>query len=136
MYQHNTYRRVSYGDTDRMGYLYYGKYAEYYEIARVESLRKLGIRYRDMEDVDEVILPVTEMSVKYLRPAKYDDVVRIETTISKMPDHNIHFTFHLYNEENELLNRAQVTLAFVDKSSGKRCAPPQELLNKMQPFFE
>lgn len=136
MFKHNTYRRVTYGETDRMGYLYYGHYAEYYEIGRVEALRKLGIRYRDMEDVDGIMLPVIEMQVKYLRPAKYDDVVRIESTLHEMPDRDIHFDFNLYNEKDKLLNVASVSLTFISKATGKRCGIPASLHEKLSPFFE
>ena len=135
MFQHNTYRRVTYGETDRMGYLYYGHYAAYYEVGRVEALRKLGIRYRDMEDEGDVMLPVIEMSIKYMRPARYDDVVRIETTLEEMPDRDIHFSFNLYNEANKLLNIATVTLTFISKSTGKRCGVPDSLRLKLEPFF-
>ena len=135
MFKHSTYRRVTYGETDRMGYLYYGHYAEYYEVGRVESLRKLGIRYRDMEDDDGVMLPVIDMHIKYLRPAKYDDIVRIDTILHQMPDKDIHFEFKLYNENDKLLNEATVTLVFISKETGRRCGIPDSLKNKLSPFF-
>ena len=136
MFKHDTYRRVTYGETDRMGYLYYGHYPEYYEVGRVEALRKLGIRYRDMEDVDRVMLPVIHMEVSYLRPARYDDVVRIESILDEMPARDIHFKFNLYNENNKVLNKATVTLTFVSKDTGKRCGIPERLREKLQPYFE
>ena len=136
MFKHNTYRRVTYGETDRMGYLYYGHYAAYYEVGRTEALRKLGMRYRDMEDDEGVMLPVVDMSIKYLRPAKYDDVVRIESILNEMPGRDIHFNFNLYNEKEKLLNEATVTLTFVSKSTGKRCGVPQSLKDKLTPFFD
>ena len=135
MFRQTTYRRVSYGETDRMGYLYYGHYAEYYEVGRVEALRKLGIRYRDMEDHVGVMLPVTDMRIKYLRPAKYDEVVRIETILEHMPERDIHFRFELYNENDKLLNEAEVTLTFVSKATNKRCGTPDFLREKLAPYF-
>lgn len=118
-----------------MGYLYYGHYAEYFEVGRVEALRKLGIRYRDMEDEDGIILPVTDMQITYLRPAKYDEVVRIETILEAMPARDIHFRFELYNEDDKLLNKAKVTLTFVSKITNKRCGTPDFLIKKLAPYF-
>ena len=135
MFKHNCYRRVTYGETDRMGYLYYGHYPEYYEVGRVEALRQLGIRYRDMEDETGVMLPVIHMEVTYMRPAKYDEIIRIESILETMPDRDIHFLFNLYNERNKLLNKATVTLTFVSKATGKRCGIPDSLKEKLQPFF-
>lgn len=135
MFKHTTYRRVTYGETDRMGYLYYGNYAEYYEVARVEGMRKLGIRYRDMEEDENVLMPVVSMEIKYLRPAKYDDLVRVECIIDKMPERDIHFSYNLYNENNKLLNTAKTTLTFVSKKSGKRCGITTDLKAKLLPFF-
>ncbi len=135
MFKHSTYRRVTYGETDRMGYLYYGHYAEYYEVGRVEALRQLGIRYKDMEDVDRVMLPVIHMSANYLRPATYDEVIRIDSILCEMPDRDIHFEFKLYNEIDKLLNTATVTLTFVSKDTGKRCGIPDTLKEKLEPFF-
>ncbi len=135
MYVHNAYRRVTYGETDRMGYLYYGHYAEYYEVGRVEALRKLGIRYRDMEDEEQVMLPVIHMEIDFRRPAKYDDIVRIETILTEMPGRDIHFSFNLFNEKNKLLNTGTVTLTFVSKRTGKRCPMPDILRDKLLPYF-
>ncbi len=135
MFKHNTYRRVTYGETDRMGYLYYGHYAEYYEVGRVEALRKLGIRYRDMEDVEGIMLPVTDMKTKFIRPARYDEVIRIETILQHMPDRDIHFDFFLYNEMNKMVNRATVTLTFVSKETNKRCGVPDTLREKLSHYF-
>lgn len=136
MYRHISYRRVSYADTDRMGYLYYGRYAEYYEVARVEALRDLGLRYKDMEDDDDVMLPVTHLEIKYIRPATYDENIRIETILAELPGRDIDFEFYLYNEKDRLINRGRVRLTFVSKSTGKRCGVPTFLLNKLLPYFE
>jgi acyl-CoA thioester hydrolase len=84
--------RVRYGETDQMGYCYYGNYAQYLEIGRVEALRSIGIRYKDLEN-DGVMLPVLDFQIKYISPAKYDDLLTIETTIEEVTGSRIFFTY-------------------------------------------
>src|SRR3972149_10534934 len=99
--------RVRYGETDRMGYVYYGNYAEYFEVARVEALRELGMNYKDMED-SGIMLPVYTFSVKYFKPAFYDDLLTIKTNIKEIPKARITFSHEIYNEKRELLNTGEV----------------------------
>lgn len=127
--------RVRYGETDQMGYVYYGNYAQYFEVARVETLRSLNISYKDME-ASGIALPVLEYAIKYFKPAYYDDELLIKTTISKLPEARIFFRFETYNRENILLNKANVTLVFINKKTGKPCAAPEYLLEKMRGFFK
>lgn len=135
MFQHNTYKRVTYRETDRMGFLYYGNYAEYYEIGRVESFRKLGIRYLEMEEKERVALPVIHMETRYLRPATYDELIRIETTLESMPEQNVIAISRLYNEQDKLINEGIVTLTFMSMDTMKRCPIPTSLKEKLLPFF-
>ncbi len=119
-----------------MGYMYYGNYAEWYEIGRVEALRSLGVSYKTMEDEWHAMLPVVHMECRYLRPALYDDVVRIESSIRKIPDSNISFHHELFNEErNELLHHAKVKLVFVDPRNMQRCTAPEAFMELIKPFF-
>src|ERR1041384_2936714 len=91
--------RVRYGETDQMGYMYYGNYALYYEVGRVEALRTLGVSYKEMEE-QGIMLPVAELHTKYLRPALYDDLVTVKTTLKELPAHHkIQFHSELYNEK-------------------------------------
>ena len=126
--------RVRYGETDRMGYAYYGHYAEYFEVARVEALRTLGMNYKDMED-GGIILPVHTFSVKYFKPAFYDDMLTIKCTVKEMPMARITFHYETFNEKNDLLNTGEVTLAFIDKKHNKPTPAPQEFTDKIKKYF-
>jgi len=126
--------RVRYGETDRMGYAYYGNYAEYFEVARVEMLRELGMNYKDMED-NGIILPVYTFSVKYFKPAFYDDMLTIKCSIKEMPKARITFFYETFNEKNELLNTAEVTLVFIDKKNNKPIGAPVKFIEKIKKYF-
>lgn len=136
MFIKETKIRVRYGETDQMGYVYYGNYPLYYEVGRVEALREVGIIYKNMENTFNIIMPVMSMEVKYLRPAKYDDLLTVRTSIRKMPCSDIVFYFEIYNEEYKLLNTGQVKLCFVDITTNKRVNLPLELGNKLRSYFE
>ncbi|HAU51649.1 Acyl-CoA thioester hydrolase YbgC [compost metagenome] len=126
--------RVRYAETDQMGYVYYGNYAAFYEIARTEMLRSTGISYKELEEMG-VMLPVTEMKTKYLKPGKYDDLITIRVTIRKKPAVRIIFEYELFNENGELLNQGETTLVFVNMEKNRPCMPPQVFLDKMSKYF-
>jgi acyl-CoA thioester hydrolase len=126
--------RVRYGETDRMGYVYYGNYAEYYEVGRVEALRKLGFSYKEMED-QGILLPVLEFTIQYKKPAFYDDEITVKTAIKEFPGIRITFHYECFNANQELLNQGKVTLVFVNKQTNKPCQPPDWFLNAIKPFF-
>ncbi|WON95264.1 MULTISPECIES: acyl-CoA thioesterase [Sphingobacterium] len=126
--------RVRYAETDQMGYVYYGNYAAFYEIARTEMLRSTGISYKELEEMG-VMLPVTEMKTKYLKPGKYDDLITIRVTIRKKPAVRIIFEYELFNESGELLNQGETTLVFVNMEKNRPCMPPQVFLDKMSKYF-
>ena len=126
--------RVRYAETDQMGYVYYGNYAAFYEIARTEMLRSTGISYRELEEMG-VMLPVAEMKTKYLKPGKYDDLITIRVTIRQKPAVRIIFEYELFNEEGELLNQGETTLVFVNMKKNRPCMPPQVFLDKMSKYF-
>ncbi len=134
MYQFETKVRVRYAETDRMGYVYYGNYASYFEVARVETIRSLGFSYRKMED-DGIALPVLDFSVKYFKPAFYDDELIIKTTIKTLPQVRIHFFYETYNAEGELLNNAETTLIFFNKKMNKPCAAPNYFIDGVKKYF-
>jgi acyl-CoA thioester hydrolase len=119
--------RVRYAETDRMGYCYYGNFAAYFEVARVEALRSLGISYKKLED-DGIILPVLDYQIKYFKPAYYDEELRIETTIDQVKGVRILFSYKTFNEKNEQINQASSTLVFVDFETKKPLSPPAYLL--------
>lgn len=134
MYIHTTKIRVRYGETDQMGYMYYGNYAQFYEVGRVEMLRSLGMSYQEMED-SGIMMPVLELKCKYIKPAKYDQEITVKVIIDKMPGIRIHFAYELYNEVEELINLGETTLVFVDMEKNKPCLPPEKFLNKMAAYF-
>jgi acyl-CoA thioester hydrolase len=135
MYQFDTKIRVRYAETDQMNIVYYGNYAQYFEIGRVESLRNLGISYKKMEELG-ILLPVVELNIKYLRPAVYDDLLTIRTTIKELPiDHKIQFEQEVYNEAQKLLTIGFVKLYFMDKNFQKKATMPLYLKEQLIPFF-
>ncbi len=135
MYISETKVRVRYAETDRMGYVYYGNYATYYEVGRVEALRQLGLSYKEMED-SGIMLPVLEYSIKYFKPAFYDEELIIKTIIPEIPKARIKFLYECYNSKNILLNKGETTLVFVNTASGRPCSAPVLFLDKIKAFFE
>jgi acyl-CoA thioester hydrolase len=134
MYTHSTKIRVRYGETDQMGYVYYGNYAEYYEVARVEMLRSLGMDYAAMES-SGVMMPVLELNCKYIKPALYDQEITIKTTIRDLPGVRIHFKYELFNPAGALINIGATTLVFIDMKKNRPCAPPENFMEKLRGFF-
>ena len=135
MYFFETNLRVRYGETDQMGYLYYGRYAEYYEVGRVETIRSLGVSYKEMEENLGIWLPVVSMEMRFVRPAFYDDLLTVRTEIRKMPDTHIVFHCEIFNEKRKLLNAGQVRLCFFKASEKKVVPAPVFLTEKLGPFF-
>jgi acyl-CoA thioester hydrolase len=119
-----------------MGLVYHGHYAQFYEIGRTEALRSLGLTYKEVEALG-VIMPVTEIHSRFLRPALYDDLITVITTVKELPVHH-KITFHseIYNEKNELLNVGDVSLYFMDSKTMKRCEMPLQIKEKLVDFFK
>ena len=115
--------RVRYAETDKMGYVYYGNYATYFEVARVELFRKHGVSYKEMEE-EGIMMPVLEQKTKFVRPAKYDDLLTVVTKIPKKPGVRVTFEYEVFNEKKELLTIASTTLVFIDMKTGKPTAAP------------
>ncbi|UBM58930.1 acyl-CoA thioesterase [Marinilongibacter aquaticus] len=126
--------RVRYADIDKMGFMYYGHYARLFEIARVEALRALGVRYRDLEDAG-VIMPVRENKSKYLAPAKYDDLLTIKAMIKSMPGRRIVFDYEIANEEKKLIHIGETTLVFLNLSSQRVVECPEMISEVLRPYF-
>jgi acyl-CoA thioester hydrolase len=134
MYRSETTIRVRYGETDQMGYVYYGYYAMYYEVARVESFRQLGLKYKELEEMG-VIMPVLENKSKFIAPARYDDLLRIVTTIPEKPGVRIRFQYQIYNEANDLIHEGETMLVFINKKTNRPCRQPVEMEKVLAPFF-
>jgi acyl-CoA thioester hydrolase len=134
MFISETSIRVRYGETDRMGYAYYGNYAEYFEVGRVEALRTLGWNYKEMED-SGILLPVYTFSIKYFKPAFYDDLLVIKTTISELPNTRLRFDYETFNPAGQKINEGETTLVFVDAKTKRPCGAPAEFIKALQPYF-
>ena len=130
MYKTTTSVRVRYAETDQMGIVYYGNYAQYFEIGRVESLRSLGMSYRKMEE-DGIMLPVVHLNVNYKKSALYDDLLTVETEIAEIPGVKIIFNHRIFNESGGLLVTGQVILVFMDVKTRKLRKAPEEFLEKI-----
>jgi acyl-CoA thioester hydrolase len=135
MYQSETTIRVRYGETDQMGYVYYGYYAMYYEVARVESLRQLGLTYKEIEAMG-IIMPVLENKSRFLAPGRYDEVLRIVTTLRGRPGVRIKFEYQIFNADNVLIHEGETLLVFVDKQTNRPRRPPHAMLSVLEPFFK
>ncbi|GGK56364.1 MULTISPECIES: acyl-CoA thioesterase [Flavobacteriaceae] len=122
--------RVRYGETDQMSYAYHGNYAAYFEMGRTEWLRKLGVSYKKMEE-DGIMLPVINLNTNYLKPAKYDDILTLKTTLANKPAARIEFKFEITNQQNELLTTASATLVFVNMKTNRPTRIPKYLLDKL-----
>lgn len=130
MIKFSTKVRIRYGETDQMGVVYHGNYAQYFEIARTEWLRSLGITYKDMEE-SGVMLPVVSLSFKFLHSAKYDDVITVYIIIKRPPVIKIEFDYEIQNEAGKLLTTGNSVLAFMDKKTGKPIKCPNYISDKL-----
>lgn len=135
MYSFEFPYRVTYADTDKMGYLYYGNYAKLYEIGRVETLRNLGCQYRDLEDIHQIMLPVVACEARFLAPALYDELLIIKTIITELPQKMIVFENEIFNEKGKIIHKAQVKLFFIDMKTNSRISCPEWLQNNLKPHF-
>ncbi len=135
MFEHTHQLRVRYAETDQMAYVYYGNYAQYYEVGRVEAMRSLGLSYAKMEAEWGVMMPVMKMEIEFLRPAFYDELLTMVTTIPQIPDRDIVFESSIYNEKNKLVNKGKITLCFVNINTKKRVDVPEQLLEKMKAYY-
>jgi len=135
MFVTETQIRVYYALTDQMGVVYHGHYAQFYEIGRAEAIRQIGYTYKKIEALG-IIMPVVEIRSRFLRPAKYDDLITVRTTLKEMPvNFKIVFYAEIFNEQDELLNTGEVTLFFVDAKTMKRCNMPELLKEKLSGYF-
>lgn len=128
--------RVRYGETDQMGYAYYGVYAQYYEVGRVDAIRMLGFSYKEIENKG-ILLPVIDYSINYKKPAYYDDEITVVTTIREVPySARITFDYECFNEKKELLNTGKVTLVFIDKEKNRPVPVPDWFVKETEKYFK
>lgn len=135
MFTSKTTVRVRYSETDKMGVVYHGNYAQYLEIGRTDALRQIGLTYKSFED-NGIMMPVLSLNCKFLKSAFYDDELTIVTMLKVMPKVRIHFHFEIYNQQNELLTKAEVELVNVDMKTNKLTMAPTVLIEALKPFFD
>jgi acyl-CoA thioester hydrolase len=136
MFTSETKIRVRYAETDQMNVVYHGNYAQYFEVGRVESIRQLGLGYKDVE-ASGVIMPVIEWTAKFIRPAHYDDLLTIRTTVKQWPvDYRIEFLQEVYNEAGKLLTTGKVLLYFLKSATMEKTLMPEDMEKKLRPFFD
>ncbi|MFT5846400.1 MAG: acyl-CoA thioester hydrolase [Psychroserpens sp.] len=123
--------RVRYGETDQMGVVYHGNYAQYFEMGRTSWLRDMGFSYRALED-SGVMLPVISLNINYKRPARYDDLIKVKTTLVKLPSVTIEFNYEILNEKNEILTTGNSVLVFVDMLKNRPTKCPNYILDKLR----
>lgn len=135
MYSHTTPIRIHYALTDQMGVVYHGHYAQFFEIARTESIRNLGFTYKELEAMG-IVMPVVDMHTRFLRPIKYDDLISVTVSLREMPlHHKIVFHGEIHNEEGQLCTSGTVTLYFMEMTTMKRTSMPDQMKESLIPFF-
>lgn len=128
MFSFDSNYRVCYGDTDKMGVVYYGNYPRFYEIGRTEMIRETWKSYREMEE-SGILLPARSLKINYLKPAYYDDLLTIRTIIKEVPKVKFKLISQIYNQNNELINEGEVVLAFMNAETGRPCKAPEALVD-------
>ena len=133
LFENKTKLRVRYGETDQMGYVYYGNFAQYLEVGRVEAMRGVGMSYREMEERG-IMLPVSEFTIKYYSPARYDDELIITTSIISVKGARLHFDYEIHNERHELVVKATTILVFVLKASMRPTKAPEDFIQLLEKY--
>ena len=129
----HTYKlRVRYGETDQMGIVYYGNYPEYYEVGRAEAMRAIGIEYKVLEEEHDVMMPVVNMTINYIRPIFYDELIEMETLLVKIVDHFVYFRTEIRNEQGKLANVGKVKLCFMDRHKRSRVDTPAYITERIK----
>ena len=134
MFEHRTTLRTRYSEVDRMGYVYYGNYATYFEVGRVEAMRELGISYAELE-ASGIMMPVVRYEIHYWKPAFYDEELTIITRVREIPRSRITFEYETYNAKGELLNKAMTELVFVDSGTMKPQRAPQLIVDAAKKYL-
>lgn len=136
MFNSTTTIRVRYSETDQMNVVYHGNYAQYFEVARSEAIRDMGITYKEMEEMG-IVMPIVELHTKFLRPALYDDLLTIKTQLRELPtNHRIEFHHEVYNEAGKLLTVGRIVLYFLNAKTMARTIMPAALTQHLEPHFK
>jgi len=136
MYRHTFQKRIRYGETDQMGYLYYGNYPLLYEIGRSEAIRSLGFSYKQMEEEMQIMMPVLAVNSRYMLPVRYDEKITIVTILEELPSKLITFKHEILGENGALTHKAEVKLFFIDMNTQKRVSIPSLLKENLATYFD
>jgi acyl-CoA thioester hydrolase len=134
MFCSETLIRVRYGETDKMGYMYYGHYPEYFEVSRTDMIRALGLSYREIEDLG-IIMPVRSLRIDYKLPALYDEILTIKSCLKELPEIKLNIDYEIYNEKQQLLCTGNTVLAFVDSKTRKIRRAPAFFVDAVRKYF-
>ena len=126
--------RVRYAETDQMGYVYYGNYATYFEVARVEAMRAIGFSYKEMEDRG-IMMPVLELKNEFKSPGRYDEELTIKISVPEMPTLRIKFVYDVRGEDGRQVCLGETTLVWVKKDSNRPVRMPEELVKLLELYF-
>jgi len=126
--------RVRYGETDKMGFVYYGNYLLYFEVGRTNLIRNLGLTYKDIED-SGVLMPVQNVLINYIKPGKYDELLTVKTYLKELPQVRIKFEYEIINEQNELITTGETTLFFMNSKTMKPMKAPEILISLLSSYF-
>ena len=135
MISHDTQVRVLYRDTDKMGVVYHANYIVYYEAARNEMFRSIGLPYTELEAMN-IIMPIVEVESKYKAPAYYDDLLTVRATIKELPEVRAIVEYEIFNEAGTLINTGKTVLGYVNTERMRPCRAPQKFINELQKYFE
>jgi len=134
MFCSETTIRVRYGETDKMGYLYYGHYPEYFEVSRTDMIRQFGLTYKEIEDMG-IIMPVRSLRIDYRFPARYDELLLVKSCLSSLPEIKLDIDYEILNPQNQLICTGNTILAFVDVSTGKPRRAPDFFIKAVEKYF-
>lgn len=134
MHVSETKIRVRYGETDKMDFVYHGNYPTYYHAARNDFFREIGLSEKEIEEMG-IILPVIDVKMQYFTPAFYDDILTVKTYLKKLSGVKLCFTYDIFNQNDELINKGETTLTFVNNETRKPTRPPKELSEKLSKFM-
>lgn len=137
LYVYELKLRSRYAETDKMGYVYHGRFLEYFEQARTEMIREAGISYLNMEEMG-VMLPVAHVSIDYKRPVFYDELITIRVLIFEEPSTRLNTWYEVVGEDGKTRLTAHVVLVFVSEENRRPCPPPaaftEGMLSLMQEY--
>ena len=135
MITHDTQIRVLYRDTDKMGVVYHANYIVFYEAARNEMFRAIGLPYTFLEQMN-IAMPIVEVESQYKAPAFYDEVLTVRATLKELPEVRAVIEYEIFNEAGTVINTGKTVLGYVNMDRKRPCRAPKEFIDELQKYFE